>query len=1138
MLFFAYDLEEYIATRDFYVPFETFVPGRIVRTFPELLDAIRRDDYEVEKVAALRRAPLRPPRRRLDRPRHRRARSCAPMSGVVLDRPDRPGPRSAFAICRPACRCGRRVVLATAHAAARCAGNLALHPRRARPAPPGGPGRRPRPCRPASGARAASSPPGTRCVAAYYLATSRVFVVDDYFFPIYVDPAAAGHDDRPDLARLRRVQEGRLQRARQVVRGRRGARAAGSRSTRNYDVCLVVVEAVAPHYAEAFRPAARAVRVPPRHPAHRRLLRRGAARPDARRHPSPLRHARRPAGRSSTPRRSAATASPTRAHADDLDLRAAARASSATTTSCSSGSTRSSASRRRIGPELARLRHRRLRPPRHQRADARQRRARHRLLERDLRVRAARPADRLLRARTTRPTSASAASTSTTGPACPARSSRRPRASPTTSGPASFDLERVDASATPSFDVADGAFHSTRLGRARPPVPSDPGGRTIDRAAATGRLEGAVYHTLPVHPGASRPCHRNPPTHDLQSQARRQARPAPVLGEPGPTELLPQHRLRHRRPGRGRHPRHRRGRCTWYNDHLASVGSVDGQSITKDEFARPLRRSRPGGSTRRSAGSAPTVAGRPPDRGRGASQPDHRPAGAARLAGDHARAPDRQPKLQAKLADRGGHHRHAGRHRRPAAQGGDDARSRATPGSSRSQPETDAGAVEPDRRPEGGRQGEGRRRAQGPPGRQGLGGRRQDRLDGHLDRAAGAATSAGSRPTTRQTRRGVPQGASSRPRSTRRPRSSRAPTAIYRIGRVTEIAAETVDDAYQSKLTERRDRPRQVPRGRPRRRHPPEARGQDRRRRHRARAAARTSRRSTSRRPPSTCRRRRDQGPPHPVLAQGRPAAARPRSIADRPRLEGRRGRGRRDLRASSRPNPSLFDSIARDGERRDRRPGRDRHRRQAAVLRHARARSTRRSQAAILKPGLKAGDLLAPVKSAFGWHVIQVMYRAAGPRPAERAQDQGRRRRRLRRARPRQLRGARRPARAATSAGSPRASSTRALIDGDLRHADRQDVERHRPCDDDGHLPVQGARRGDADAGGPAARRRSRRPRSPNWYTPKKDAADDHARSDRSRARPARREAPVLDALVAEARLRWGLDPADGSPGRGRPSG
>ena len=33
MLFYAYDLDEYIAERDFYVPFEAFVPGRIVRTF-------------------------------------------------------------------------------------------------------------------------------------------------------------------------------------------------------------------------------------------------------------------------------------------------------------------------------------------------------------------------------------------------------------------------------------------------------------------------------------------------------------------------------------------------------------------------------------------------------------------------------------------------------------------------------------------------------------------------------------------------------------------------------------------------------------------------------------------------------------------------------------------------------------------------------------------------------------------------------------------------------------------------------------------------------------------------------------------------------------------------------------------------
>jgi CDP-ribitol ribitolphosphotransferase len=51
MLFYAYDLEEYLASRDFYEPYEEFVPGRIVRTFEELLDAIRREDYGLDKVA-------------------------------------------------------------------------------------------------------------------------------------------------------------------------------------------------------------------------------------------------------------------------------------------------------------------------------------------------------------------------------------------------------------------------------------------------------------------------------------------------------------------------------------------------------------------------------------------------------------------------------------------------------------------------------------------------------------------------------------------------------------------------------------------------------------------------------------------------------------------------------------------------------------------------------------------------------------------------------------------------------------------------------------------------------------------------------------------------------------------------------
>ena len=50
MLFFAYDLEEYISERDFYVPYEEFVPGKIVHTFAEVLASLRTSDFEQWKV--------------------------------------------------------------------------------------------------------------------------------------------------------------------------------------------------------------------------------------------------------------------------------------------------------------------------------------------------------------------------------------------------------------------------------------------------------------------------------------------------------------------------------------------------------------------------------------------------------------------------------------------------------------------------------------------------------------------------------------------------------------------------------------------------------------------------------------------------------------------------------------------------------------------------------------------------------------------------------------------------------------------------------------------------------------------------------------------------------------------------------
>lgn len=54
MLFYAFDLEEYISSRDFYDDFEDFVPGKIVKTFDELLRSLKEEDYEFEKVELFR----------------------------------------------------------------------------------------------------------------------------------------------------------------------------------------------------------------------------------------------------------------------------------------------------------------------------------------------------------------------------------------------------------------------------------------------------------------------------------------------------------------------------------------------------------------------------------------------------------------------------------------------------------------------------------------------------------------------------------------------------------------------------------------------------------------------------------------------------------------------------------------------------------------------------------------------------------------------------------------------------------------------------------------------------------------------------------------------------------------------------
>ena len=50
MMFYAFDLYDYIASRDFYYDFESFVPGKIVFSENELIRSINAKDFESEKV--------------------------------------------------------------------------------------------------------------------------------------------------------------------------------------------------------------------------------------------------------------------------------------------------------------------------------------------------------------------------------------------------------------------------------------------------------------------------------------------------------------------------------------------------------------------------------------------------------------------------------------------------------------------------------------------------------------------------------------------------------------------------------------------------------------------------------------------------------------------------------------------------------------------------------------------------------------------------------------------------------------------------------------------------------------------------------------------------------------------------------
>ena len=50
MIFFAYDIEEYVRTRDFYYEFHSFIPGPLVRSTEEMLRTIQNGEYKMDLI--------------------------------------------------------------------------------------------------------------------------------------------------------------------------------------------------------------------------------------------------------------------------------------------------------------------------------------------------------------------------------------------------------------------------------------------------------------------------------------------------------------------------------------------------------------------------------------------------------------------------------------------------------------------------------------------------------------------------------------------------------------------------------------------------------------------------------------------------------------------------------------------------------------------------------------------------------------------------------------------------------------------------------------------------------------------------------------------------------------------------------
>jgi len=50
MIFFGFDVEDYVRSRDFYYEFQSFIPGTLVRTTEEIIETIKTENYSTEKI--------------------------------------------------------------------------------------------------------------------------------------------------------------------------------------------------------------------------------------------------------------------------------------------------------------------------------------------------------------------------------------------------------------------------------------------------------------------------------------------------------------------------------------------------------------------------------------------------------------------------------------------------------------------------------------------------------------------------------------------------------------------------------------------------------------------------------------------------------------------------------------------------------------------------------------------------------------------------------------------------------------------------------------------------------------------------------------------------------------------------------